>query len=74
MPNETVETGGVEEPFDSKLNNKSDSGKNYQSRKIHPVNIELATHNMFYQVTLTVAAASGEAGANCAGRYGAAFG
>ena len=46
MPDETINAGGSQEPLHPKLKHKCDCGKDRKSRKVHPVDIELANHGL----------------------------
>jgi len=45
MPDQTIETAGIQEPLDHDLKQKGDRGKDRESRKVHAIDIELANHD-----------------------------
>ena len=47
MPDQAIETTGIQEPLDQDLKQKSDRGKDRESRKVHAIDIELANHDTF---------------------------
>src|SRR5262249_25958279 len=45
MPDQTIETIGIQEPLDHDLKQKGDCRKDSESRKVHAVDIEFANHD-----------------------------
>src|SRR5271154_3112153 len=77
MPDQTIETTGIQGPPDHDLQQKSYRSKNRESRKVHAIDIELANHDKL--PSCNAGASPDPASATsvcsiCLGRYGGASG